>query len=609
MCGIVGSIGEQEGNFIKKSLSQLSRRGPDQSNQVQLVGNCTLAATRLCMVDNNQKSSQPFSIEDSHLVFNGEIYNHLYLRSQFLREVTFETMSDTETLARLLHRYGKECLPWLEGMYAIAYFKEKTQELYLIRDKLGKKPLYFFKNLQDEMITSIRFASLPACLEQDKKELKNPTVLYDFLHLGYLLDPESAFKQVVSVMPGEVIKFERGVNNSFIQSRSMIEKHTAIGTSINNCTNANSNSAKSLRTQIIEAVEVRLDSPYDSALSLSGGIDSTVIAIAMRELGKTATCFSVKWPDSDKPRYNFDHDHAKLIASKYGHEFVSVSSFEPKRLSEYLDKYLRIMQEPNGNPTGLSMIPLYEAMNSKGFRLALTGDGADEIFGGYARYKKINFLSTLQLLGTLLPKQIGSRKIPQNKGWPSWAYWHQTFDINDLMDLTKSNLAHANRLLDYQKIYSDYKASSKSSLDLMMRLDLNLWLTMESNRRLDRVSMHYSVEARSPFQDFRLQESLGKRSALSLRMNLGKKEILAAFPELYEIINYPKVGFVSPLGHWLRVNVNEVEQALSYIRERFLPSKYFDTFQTKDIFSGDFLTLRRIWHLLVLAKWGQLEEL
>lgn len=252
-------------------------------------------------------------------------------------------------------------------------------------------------------------------------------------------------------MPGEVIKFERGVNNSFIQSRSMIEKHTAIGTSINNCTNTKSNSAKSLRTQIIEAVEVRLDSPYDSALSLSGGIDSTVIAIAMRELGKTATCFSVKWPNSDKPRYNFDHDRAKLIASKYGHEFVSVSSFEPKRLSEYLDKYLRIMQEPNGNPTGLSMIPLYEAMNSKGFRLALTGDGADEIFGGYARYKKINFLSTLQLLGTLLPKQIGSRKIPQDKGWPSWAYWHQTFDINDLMYLTKSNLAHANRLLDYQK--------------------------------------------------------------------------------------------------------------------------------------------------------------
>lgn len=603
MCGISGSFGEYDRDFIMSSLNELKSRGPDNTGILSVDSFCLMGSTRLCMVDRDIKSSQPFLIDGYCLVYNGEIYNHAALRLEHLEEIQFETESDTETLVRLLERYGPKCLPWLEGMYAFAFYSMADKSLVLARDKFGKKPLYFSKEIDKTASRYLIFSSLPSCLSKAKKKIDDATLLTDFMHLGYLIDPESAFENVFAVLPGESMLFQLqqdglitqsayGKNTKYekIQKRSTLEDDAL-------------SSPKAMRKKILEAIEIRLDNHNEVALSLSGGIDSTVIAIGLRELGRRAKCFSVYWPDSDKSRYNFDHDRARNIALSLEHEFSSVPSFPPEDLIKYLELYLFAMKEPNGNPTGLSMIPLYETIKHSGIRLALTGDGADEIFGGYLRYKKMLPFSVPYRLELKMPKMIGNKKVPQTRGWDSWSYWHKTYSLDELVEITDIEKNHHRIIERYERLYFEHTHKTNSLISAMMKLDRELWLAMESNRRLDRVSMFFSVEARSPFQDFRLNDLLARRTTSEVRKDLGKKSLIEAFPEVLQFVDKEKRGFVSPIGHWLRTNVKEVEATIEYLNGN---SKFADLIldiKPTDVFSGDFLKLRKIWNLLVLSKW------
>lgn len=603
MCGISGSFGEYDRDFIMSSLSELKSRGPDNTGILSVDSFCLMGSTRLCMVDRDIKSSQPFLIDGYCLVYNGEIYNHSALRLEHLKEIQFETESDTETLARLLERYGPKCLPWLEGMYAFAFYSMADKSLVLARDKFGKKPLYFSKEINKTASRYLIFSSLPSCLSKAKKKIDDAILLTDFMHLGYLIDPESAFENVFAVLPGESMLFQLQQDGSITQSaygkNTRYEKIQKRSTLEDDALS----SPMALRKKILEAIEIRLDNHNEVALSLSGGIDSTVIAIGLRELGRRAKCFSVYWPDSDKSRYNFDHDRARNIALSLEHEFSSVPSFPPEDLIKYLELYLFAMKEPNGNPTGLSMIPLYETIKQSGIRLALTGDGADEIFGGYARYRKIAHFSIPYRLGISIPKVIANTRVPQLRGWDSWAFWHRTYGLDELSKVTNLH-ENDNKIREqYEHLYMEHTQDTNSLVSAVMKLDREIWLAMESNRRLDRVSMFFSVEARSPFQDFRLNDLLAKRTANEVKRDLGKKRLIEAFPEVLQFVDKEKRGFVSPIGHWLRINVKEVDTAIEYLSGNSKFAELILDIKPADVFSGDFLKLRKIWNLLVLSKW------
>lgn len=598
MCGILGAFGTGiDSDWVEKHLATLIRRGPDSRKAIRVDEFCAMGATRLAMVDPLPRSDQPFLRNKDSFVFNGEIYNYKHLKDQIREKFSFETDSDTEALLALIKVNGSEGLGLVDGMFAFALYDQEAKTITLARDNLGKKPLYYVLHEGN-----LYFSSLQEPLK-NFKGLIDAIALYEYLSFGYVIDPDSIHSQIKAVPPGELIEFSfdgervvRITKNERLITRSSVQQKR---------------SELKLRSQVIESVEARIEGHKNIAISLSGGIDSSVIAIALSELGVRGTAFSVRWPDSDKRRYNDDSTRAQRIANQLKHDFIFVDSFETSKLEDRIDLYLQIMEEPSSNSTGLSMIDLYAKMSEMGFRLALTGDGADEFFGGYERYHRIASISKLpfasfnfSIIKKFLSLQNGEDHELSNFSF--WARWHRIFRHSEALSLLDNFMSKESlfkvRLFQVFKTYEELNCHSQ--LKQIQSLDQKLWLTMESNRRLDRISMHHSVEARSPFQDLLNQREFSASNESTLLKNVGKVNLITAFPELSKLpINPNKVGFVSPLGHWLRSNIGFVQGRLYYLEEILGLSAQKIDLMVARLYSGDFDNLRKTWSLVVLSRY------
>lgn len=608
MCGIVGSANTaDQGSWVSAQVEKLKRRGPDSQIVKALGENLFMGVARLAMTDPHPRSNQPMldSKNGNAISFNGEIYNYREIRELLIKQgVSFYTESDTEVLLKYLGVFGLSSLNSLNGMYAIAFYDRKQQKIFLTRDSFGKKPLYF--TIKDN---NIKWSS---SLESFRKEsientLADP-ILIEFLSLGYLLDPNTNSPNVIAVKPGEIIQFDLNLNT-----------HSILVTS--DFTSLSIQNESSIRSALNNSVKIRtLD--YDKvAISLSGGVDSTLIALELaKSNNKEVMAFSARWPDSDKERYNKDSHQAAKTADELGLDLTFVDMPSTDEINIQLELYLSAMQEPNNNPTGLSMMRLFETISQMGFRLLLTGDGSDEIFAGYSRHiltqKYPNFLTATlnqhrdfhfmdyRRKSNLIPKLISTQLSPRSP--LSWLNWHWIFSPVELVRIL--NLNHnSNTILDgLNKSISllSPQDSSVSKTESIMDRDRKIWLAMESNRRLDRTSMYYSIEARSPFQDKEILEwahayMLGNRFS-----NLGKKPLWEAYPELSSLgIKKDKLGFTSPVGHWLRKNPAMVRNSLEFLsldgRFNTTAIKYYLGAPQR----GNYRELMQLWSLVVLAKW------
>jgi asparagine synthase (glutamine-hydrolysing) len=601
MCGIIGAFGARvDSHWVEKNLSTLIRRGPDSRKAIKVDEFCAMGATRLAMVDPLPRSDQPFLRNQDLFVFNGEIYNYKRLKEQLIGKFAFETDSDTEALLALIRVKGSEGLGLVDGMFAFALYNKEARTITLARDNLGKKPLYYVLSKGN-----LYFSSLQEPLKDFRGGIE-ARALYEYLSFGYLIDPDTIDSQIKAVSPGEIIKFSLdGEKVVRITEKEKLVTRPGV---------QQRRSEMELRSRVIESVKARIEGHKNVAISLSGGIDSSVIAIALSELGVRGTAFSVRWPDSDKKRYNDDSTRAQSIAKQLKHDFIFVDSFDTSKLEERIDVYLQIMEEPSSNSTGLSMIDLYAKMSEMGFRLALTGDGADEFFGGYERYHRLVSISKLPFASfnfSLIKKTLSLKSGEEQElsNFNFWARWHRIFQHSEALALVGNFVAKESlfkkHLFQKFKPYEDLNRYSQ--LKQIQSLDQRLWLTMESNRRLDRISMHHSVEARSPFQDLLSQGEFAGANERALLKSVGKVNLMAAFPELSKLpINPDKVGFISPLGHWLRSNLKFVQGRLNYLEDILgLPAQKIDLMVAR-LHSGDFDNLRKTWSLVVLSRY--LEE-
>lgn len=602
MCGIVGAVGDISdlGDWVPNALQLLKLRGPDHSGSY-ISDRCLLGATRLAMSDPEPRSNQPFQGVDSLLLFNGEIYNYGEIAKVWSSNILLKTESDTEVLSILISAQGIESIAHLNGMFAFAYLDLQRQKIFLSRDRLGKKPLYY-RILGDQKVFC--FASTQTPLRNLNQNTINVEALIIYLHLGFLLDPVTMFNQIKSLEPSNNLEvdfrskrlgFEKKVNPTFVN-----------------------NSSLRLRELITECVLTRTSGHKEIALSLSGGVDSTILALVLSEQRIQTTAFTVRWSDSDKTRYNVDFEIAQRTAKELCIDFRQVECFSADLVPEYLDKYLRILEEPNSNSTGLSMVKLYEEISKDKFRLCLTGDGADEIFGGYSRYKKIagfgqlsKALSKVHLarfLGEVLDGKLAKTAV---MSWASWAAWHEVFSEKELTDDLKFDLKTVQET--FKKLESVFSkatlVASRNPLTRMMHLDQSFWLAMESNRRLDRVSMAHSIEARSPFQDELLFNRWKEKSTLSRIRDLDKSELFNAFPELVKFgLPKKKTGFISPIGHWLRQNQSWAHSNLNWLAETGITRRIELTRIHEITNSGNFRSLQQLWALIVLSRWMQINE-
>lgn len=609
MCGIVGAVGTRASRLsLDAELIHLTRRGPDHQKLIEVQPNMFFGSTRLAMVDPHPRSNQPFLDPDTGdiLSFNGEIYNYLEIKAKLSEDgIEFKTESDTEVLLRFLQQYGVTKLEELNGMYAFAFFNRIDSTLTLARDELGKKPLYYFKDESNFIWSSslesvVKLAGLPK-LEQDQD--------LNYLLVGYYLDPTTPYKEVMAILPSQTLSLS--IEGTRILSSSSAKK-----------TEVRPRRIKTLRESLKNAVETRCNGHDSIAISLSGGVDSTVIAILAAELNLKCETYSAHWSDSDKTRYNTDSLLAQSISKNLGFKHNQVEMIQAKDLVQELDLFLDAMEEPNSNPSGVSMMRLYSAIKNDGHRLVLTGDGADEIFSGYERYELVSRIPNVLRIQSMYfqnlvlssrnsrnGKILGLLASQLNPHTPaSWLYWHSIFTPSELSKLSPT-------LIKKDPLYSEFstlfEALTGESIDvntasILMSKDFQVWLPMESNRRLDRISMYHSIEARSPFQDRDVVVAARKLMHDDKYRILEKKLLRDAFPELKGLgVRDDKAGFISPLGHWLRGNTDLVQQTLYFLESELnWDSHELSKFRTSPQ-RGNFRELVQLWNLIVFVRWRQ----
>lgn len=564
MCGICG-IFDLSGHPIDRgTLNRMSQairhRGPDGEGEL-VDGEVGLGHRRLSIIDVGG-GGQPIGNEDGsiQIVFNGEIYNFVELREELLKEGhQFRTRSDTEVIVHAYEQWGPACVRRFNGMFAFALWNVKRRELFLARDHLGVKPLYYVR-IGEVLVFASEIKSLleyPGCPREVDLE-----ALAELFTFRYVPSPKTLFKHILKLPPAHTMTLKRGA--MAIERFWDWVPHERTGLS-------ETDFIEEYQDLLEDAVRLQLRSDVPLGLFLSSGVDSAVLLALMRQhSNSTIEAFTIGFEGGERSNEN---DDAQKIARQFGATHHS-RMLAPEDYVKYYDRYMRDVEEPLGNETAASFF-FVSKMTSEKVKVALTGQGADEPWAGYDRYKGVK-LSTLY---SRMPGAVtDTLALVAGK-------------LSGRMERFKrgvASLAEPDMLTRFAKVYSFFGADMKEQLyrgALKMSFDRDPFGTRHALARLqtdvkhldalsqilyidtranlpddllmvsDKTSMACSLEARVPFLDYRLVEFIESLPP-HLKLNgmtgkyLHKKACEKWLPK--EVVYRRKKGFANPVEHWFR---------------------------------------------------------
>ena len=568
MCGIAGQVSSDgvDPQLLHAMREALHHRGPDGGGEY-VDGNGALAMRRLAILD-VAGGDQPIYNEDKSIiiVFNGEIYNFQELRANLVaRGHRFSTNTDTECVVHLYEEDGEDCVQRLRGMFAFAIYDKPRDRLFLARDRVGKKPLYYrlYKG-------GIAFASELKALIQDPTVPRSVDLvaLHHFLTLQYVPAPWSIYEGIRKLPPAHTLLFENG--------RPMLRRYWRLDFSPGDPMSEDE-AAEELRRQILEATGIRLMSERPIGAFLSGGVDSSIVVAAMaQQTSGPVKTFSIGFEESA-----FDERHyARRVASLYGTDHT-----EHVVRASALDVLPTLVWHYDEPFADSSAIPTFYVaqVTREQVTVALNGDGGDESFGGYRRYvanamaARFPLPSLLHPLAARLGRALASRGAPRSVmrlsgqflrmwgGAPEirYAKLMSYFDTEQKHSLYTSRMREATRGIDsYALIEQAYAESSASDLvNRTLEVDINTYLPGDLLYKVDIATMANSLEARSPLLDQRLMEFAARLpSSLKVRGRATKYLLKkAAEPWLpRDLLRRPKMGFGVPLESWLRGELKDL---------------------------------------------------
>lgn len=616
MCGIAGIIGNEADvkvETVRRMCQTIVHRGPDDEG-IYVNGSVGLGMRRLSIID-VAGGHQPVHNEDRSVwvVFNGEIYNFPELRPELeKRGHRFYTQTDTEVIVHLYEEYGADCVQKLRGMFAFAIYDERNRQLVLARDRLGIKPLYYAINNGRLLFGSEIKAILAAAPELEKID---PQGTLGYFHFGYIPDPLTAFTDIKKLPPGYVAEFADGklATRAYWDLPQFDTRTPCSEEEILN----------ELERLLAEAVQIRMISDVPLGALLSGGVDSSiVVALMARSSGKPVKTFTIAFGNED---YN-EAQHARLVAERFRTEHHELL-VEPNIL-ETLEHLTHMLEEPFADS---SMIPTFHVcqMARKYVTVALSGDGGDEFFAGYDRYR-INYQRRFfeiipsiirrlyrERIYPMLPCGMYGRNFTYNVSLPSNERYLDMLTFLPGLDrefsiLTEDFRSLAQKSADPLDTFRDYfeRVPVVDRLSCMQYLDAKTYLTGDILTKVDRMSMATSLEARVPLLDHVLAEYV---TSLPPRWKLqGNKQkyILKKLAERLgvppQVLYRPKQGFALPLGHWLRGELKE--DLLNILLEpRTLQRGYLQERSVRNLLK-EHLSGRRnhsgnIWLLLIFELW------
>jgi asparagine synthase (glutamine-hydrolysing) len=629
MCGICGIAKKINGEPIEplqiSAMSEtLAHRGPDDQG-VFTSKNIGLGARRLSIID-LEGGHQPLSNEDGSvwIAHNGEVYNFPALREELLsRGHVFKTRTDTETIVHGYEEWGEDLWPKLRGMFAFALWDARSQSLILVRDRLGIKPLYYTL-LQDE--TLIFGSELKAILVHPRVQRSLDARALDlYLTLEYIPAPFSIFRNISKLPAGCLLVYKNGG----IQVKRYWQLEPQDTSPVRFPKSKLNSLMDELYALLKESVRLRLISDVPLGAFLSGGIDSSSIVGLMHELGTSPIkTFSIGFKEASYDELRFARSVAQKFQTEH-EEFV----LEPKAL-ELTDKLIHHLDEPFGD---FSIFPTYliSKMARNHVKVILSGDGGDELFGGYEHYQaqKLSRPPASFIFRKMLSSFL--RLIPpseKKKGvWNKIKRFSQGFEHDPkhrhlrwmmfLSDTNKKNLytADLQRELDgvvplflrdpFRNLLSE--SAHFDSLNRELYLDLRTYLVDDILVKVDRMSMAASLETRVPILDHKLVEfAYSIPGDLKLKGMTTKWIFKKAMERLlpHQNIYRPKEGFSIPIKHWLRKELKDL--LFDYLnRDRIIDGGFFN-FEPIERMIDAHLKQRennshQLWALLVFEIWRE----
>lgn len=587
MCGFIGCVSfkEIESANLQKANSFSKCRGPDDTSQLTHKSdiNYDLWFNRLAIVDLNSNANQPMVSESqgSVLMFNGEIYNSNKLRKKNTEYNFLTSHSDTETLLAGLDQFGINFINELEGQFSFFYMNKIMKKIYLVRDRVGQKPLYFSCKS-----SSLNFASnLKSLLIYEKKFDIDQESIDQYISFGVNFSPTTLFKDIFKLSPGTFAEVDYSTGKFILKTKEYWNPKSFIDEKPFN------------QSEFIEilsdSVEKRTIADVEIANFLSGGIDSTSIVKNLHDLDKPINTFSVIM---NNDRYN-EKEFIDEVVKKFNTNHSEVL-IDEKLSNDLITKSLQSLDEPYGDP---SVVPSFYLSNliSSEFKVAISGDGGDELLGGYKRLK--NFFSNKNALTNFIsiaykiyPSFLGTGTNLQSKNKNKFIAYKSFLEDKKFNNLLREKD-------NYKDINMNNFENEINYKDILL-FEYEHYLSDQMMFKVDRTSMANSLEVRSPFVDHNLIEYIFSHSNEYLTTGIQKEPLRnylsANFDENF--LDRPKQGFVFDYQSWVYSNID-------YIFEIVMNSKINTYISLNSLNKIKLVKSRinalRIWRIFVLANY------
>lgn len=611
MCGING-FNFRDKHLVQKMNNRIKHRGPDDEG-VFIDDGVSLGHVRLAIIDPSSKGHQPMMSSDgTHvIVYNGELYNFPELKKELEnKNYVFRSNTDTEVVLNAYLEYGDRCLEKFNGMFAFAIWNKRSKELFAARDHIGIKPFFYYyhnkKFVFSSEIKSILFHNI-------RREL-NITALNLYFRFSYVNGPETIFENIYKLLPAHYLKLK---NDEFeIKRYWKLEDKTEI--------NSFTEARQRTRETFDDAVKRQLISDKPLGLFLSGGIDSTAILGSMsKNVSHRIKTFSVKFAtDIQEEKFNADSEFAQKTSQFYktDHNELLINA---KDVSDYIEEIVYCMDDLVSNHTQIAPY-LLSRMAKQQVDVVLSGDGGDEIFGGYKRYYYYNLIkkwqkipkslrknSLLQGMAKILNYENIYRKINLSNLELFWQFRSQNESL--VQRILKPEYNQEKEVKDELK-RKHFSEEFRNYASDMMRVDIASWLVDESLTKSDKLSMAWGLEQRVPVLDKELVElafAIPEKFKIHQR-NQGKfifKEAVKDYLPDY-IYDKPKTGWFAPSAKWLRTGTKDL--AYEILSENYnQDTKEFFNFNEIAKVLDNHLAQREyalniIWALITFQIWYKL---
>ena len=624
MCGIVGVIGADLSSNIYDSLNLISHRGPDSYGEYK-NDDLLLGHTRLSIQDLSENGNQPMFSDDKRfvIIFNGEIYNHHEIRRELLHNRNFKSSGDTETVLYAYIQYGVSILEKFNGIFAFAIFDNETNEIIIVRDHFGVKPLYFYKKGALFLFGSELKSFLPFKIDLSLC----PEAVFNYISFLWSPGEKTAFKYVKKLLPGTYFKFN-------IKERKDIEpvvfyklKYPNVKSNL-----IEAELVDELENHLLKAVQRQLLSDVPVGFFLSGGLDSSLLVAMARSLSPELEmkCFTIDVGENNANIEGFANDihFAKKVASYLNVDLNIVNANID--IVEMFDKMIWHLDEPQADAAPLNVLKIASLARNQEIKVLIGGTAGDDLFSGYRRHqalkieKYIKILPsfivsivqrTMKFLPSNLPVFRRLKKLVRNlhetpiKRQLSYFSWLPENTVNSLFSAEWKE-----RIKNYDPYEYFYKTEidldkNVNDLDRMLYWELKTFLVDHNLNYTDKLGMAVGVEARVPFLDIDLVE-FSQSIPTSMKMR-GKetKYILKKVAERYlphDVIYRPKTGFGAPVRKWITSDLQPmIDERLSIDRIKargiFNPETVWDLINQNK--SGKIDASYSIWALLAIESW------